>query len=167
MSGEQAPRANERIYSLYFRSAQAPDPASRVVLSNRRDSLGVPQIELFWSVKHRDVSSIHGWIDVLARDVQDRGLGRVVLPPTENWHREIIGGPHHMGTTRMSDTPQQGVVDRHCRVHSVSNLYIAGGSVFATCGYANPTFTIIALALRLADTLRDRLRDGKLGCAPP
>jgi choline dehydrogenase-like flavoprotein len=67
----------------------------------------------------------------------------------------------------MSDTPQQGVVDRHCRVHSVSNLYIAGGSVFATCGYANPTFTIIALALRLADTLRDRLRDGKLGCAPP
>jgi choline dehydrogenase-like flavoprotein len=58
----------------------------------------------------------------------------------------------------MSAGPKTGVVDEHCRVHSVENLYIAGSSVFATGGYANPTFTLVALALRLADHLRERLR---------
>jgi choline dehydrogenase-like flavoprotein len=74
------------------------------------------------------------------------------------WQREgILGGPHHMGTMRMSADPQHGVVNEDCRVHSVENLYVAGSSVFTTGGYANPTFTLVALALRLADTLRDRL----------
>ncbi len=70
-----------------------------------------------------------------------------------------MGGPHHMGTTRMSADPNHGVVDADCRMHTVDNLYIAGSSVFATGGYANPTFTLVALALRLADKLRDRLSD--------
>ena len=80
-----------------------------------------------------------------------------VIPPPDNWQDGIIGGPHHMGTTRMSADPRRGVVDADCRVHSVDNLYIAGSSVFATSGHANPSFTLIALALRLADTLRKRL----------
>lgn len=62
-----------------------------------------------------------------------------------------------MGTTRMSADPRRGVVDADCRVHSVENLYVAGSSVFATSGYVNPTFTIVTLALRLADTLAKRL----------
>jgi hypothetical protein len=59
--------------------------------------------------------------------------------------------------------PRTGVVDEHCRVHSVDNLYIAGSSVFTTGGYANPTFTLLALALRLADTLRSRLGADRAG----
>jgi len=59
-----------------------------------------------------------------------------------------------MGTTRMAADPGQGVVDAHCRVHGVGNLFIAGSSVFPTTGSANPTLTIVALALRLADHLR-------------
>jgi choline dehydrogenase-like flavoprotein len=58
----------------------------------------------------------------------------------------------------MHADPKQGVVDPDCRVHSLANLYVAGSSVFPTCGYANPTFTIVALALRLADHLKERLR---------
>jgi choline dehydrogenase-like flavoprotein len=73
------------------------------------------------------------------------------------WEDKILGGPHHMCTTRMAASPRQGVVDADCRVHSVANLYVAGSSVFATGGYANPTFTIVALALRLADRLRAEL----------
>ena len=58
---------------------------------------------------------------------------------------------HHTGTTRMHDDPAQGVVDADCRVHGVSNLFVAGSSVFPTGGTAAPTLTIVALALRLAD----------------
>jgi choline dehydrogenase-like flavoprotein len=57
----------------------------------------------------------------------------------------------------MADDPAQGVVDRHCRMHAIDNLYVAGSSVFATGGHANPTLTIVALALRLADHLKSRL----------
>jgi choline dehydrogenase-like flavoprotein len=65
-----------------------------------------------------------------------------------------------MGTTRMSDDPKTGVVDRDCRVHSLANLYIGGSSVFATAGHANPTYTIVQLALRLGDHLGDLVARG-------
>jgi choline dehydrogenase-like flavoprotein len=58
-----------------------------------------------------------------------------------------------MGTTRMSLAPADGVVDLDCRVHDLNNLYVAGSSVFPTSGVSNPTLTILALALRLADHL--------------
>ena len=147
---------SERIYSLYFRSEQAPDPQNRVLLSTRRDALGIPQTRLDWRAKSMDMAGIAGWVEVLDRDLRKRSLGRVIGPP-EGWQQAIIGGPHHMGSTRMSADPRHGVVDAHCRVHSVANLYVAGSSVFTTGGYANPTFTLVTLALRLADTLRTRL----------
>jgi choline dehydrogenase-like flavoprotein len=66
----------------------------------------------------------------------------------------IIDMAHTLGTTRMSQTPNSGVVDVNCRVHGVRGLYVAGGSVFPTSGHANPTLMILALAIRLADTLK-------------
>ena len=74
------------------------------------------------------------------------------------WPNSLEGGKHHMGTTRMHADPKQGVVDPDCRIHGLANLYVAGSSVFPTVGYANPTFTVVALALRLADHLKVRLR---------
>jgi choline dehydrogenase-like flavoprotein len=148
--------AGEKIYSLYFRSEQAPDPANRVRLSNQRDSLGMPQTRLDWRQMPIDVAGIDGWRAVLDADLRSRRLGRVIHPEL-GWQRRVIGGPHHMGTTRMSADPRHGVVDADCRVHTVANLYVAGSSVFATSGYANPTFALVTLALRLADTLRTRL----------
>jgi choline dehydrogenase-like flavoprotein len=71
---------------------------------------------------------------------------------------QLRGTAHHMGTTLMSDDPRQGVVDRRCRVHGVDNLHVAGSSVFPRGGWAFPTFSIIALSLRLADDLRSALR---------
>jgi choline dehydrogenase-like flavoprotein len=71
----------------------------------------------------------------------------------EVWER-VGGGDHHVGTTRMSDDPKRGVVDRHCRVHGVANLHVAGSAVFPTTGSANPTLSLVALALRLADRLK-------------
>lgn len=145
-----------RILSLYFRAEQTPIPASRVSLCDRRDACGVPEAKLDWRVDPGDTQSILAWLAKLDATLAASGLGRVVMPPP-GWSEHIIGGPHHMGTTRMSDDPKAGVVDAHCRVHSIENLYVAGSSVFATGGYANPTFTLVALALRLADRLRERL----------
>lgn len=69
-----------------------------------------------------------------------------------------IGGYHHMGTTRMSDTPRDGVADSHGRVHGIANLFIAGSSLFPTSGWANPTLTIVALACRTAEEIASDLR---------
>jgi len=138
------------VRSLYFRSEQAPDPASRVTLAAERDALGLPRPRLDWRVGRQDTESIERWLEYLQAAVSARGIGRIV-PPTADWQSHVIGGPHHMGTTRMSSRPQHGVVDADARVHSVDNLYVAGSSVFTTGGFANPTFTLVALALRLAD----------------
>ncbi|MGP6158936.1 MAG: GMC oxidoreductase [Vulcanimicrobiaceae bacterium] len=153
-----SPDANgaRRLYSLYFRAEQRPTRDSRVFLGERRDACGVPRAQLDWRVDPADTQSILAWLARLDTTLAAGGIGRVVMPDA-GWDEGIIGGPHHMGTTRMSADPKNGVVDEHCRVHSVDNLYVAGSSLFATAGYANPTFTLVALALRLADHLRGRL----------
>ena len=71
---------------------------------------------------------------------------------------KITGTGHHLGTTRMHDDPQHGVVDQNCKVHDLDNLFIAGSSVFSTGPRVNPTLNIIALAIRLADHLRTKVK---------
>jgi choline dehydrogenase-like flavoprotein len=93
------------------------------------------------------------WMTKLDEDLRRESLGHVIAA-VEGWEEKIIGGPHHIGTTRMSADPKAGVVDAQCRVHAVDNLYVVGSSVFTTGGHANPSFTLIALALRLADELQ-------------
>jgi choline dehydrogenase-like flavoprotein len=77
-----------------------------------------------------------------------------------NWAEHFGDSYHHIGTTRMSDEPSQGVVDRDCQLHGVAGVYVCGSSVFPTSGFANPTLTIAALSLRLADHLKGRLASG-------
>jgi choline dehydrogenase-like flavoprotein len=125
-----------------------------VRLSRQLDPLGVPRVEVDWRVTDEDLGSIHRAQEAL-RDALDRShvghlerlLGDEKPPPL------MVGNAHHMGTTRMHQDETLGVVDANCRVHGVANLFIAGSSVFPTCGYANPTLTIVALALRLSDHL--------------
>jgi choline dehydrogenase-like flavoprotein len=144
------------LRALYFRAEQAPDRDNRVVLGRRLDALGVPRVELHWRLREVDTRSIARWLEAFDATARERGLGRVIAPPGD-WPEGIDGGPHHMGTTRMASDPKQGVVDADCRVHSSDNLYVVGSSVFPTGGYANPTFMIVALALRLAEHLRGEL----------
>ena len=79
---------------------------------------------------------------------------RFTISRNDQWPPALRGGAHHMGTTRMADDPTHGVVDAHCRVHGIENLFVAGSSVFPTGGSANPTLTLVALALRLSDHLK-------------
>ena len=111
---------------------------------------------MHWRLREADTPSILGWLSALQATVSERGLGAVV-PPDEGWPDRVLGGPHHIGTTRMAADPTCGVVDADGRVHTSDNLYVAGSSVFPTGGHANPMLTIVALTLRLADHLHDTL----------
>ena len=154
-------RFDPTIY-LYTEAEQAPNPASRVMLSEKRDALGLPRIQLDWRLSEIDKRSIREAAILIGQELGRMSKGRVGLP---SWLIEeriadddpLIGAYHHMGTTRMASDPSLGVVDANCRVFSTSNLFIAGSSVFATGGAANPTLTIVALALRLADHLDKKL----------
>lgn len=142
-------------YSLDIMAEQEPNPLSRVRLhETHRDRLGVPLTVLDWRLTDRDWWSIRRTVEILGECVADAGLGHVVPTVDGRMPPAVYGNWHHLGTTRMHADPQHGVIDEHGRVHTTENLYVAGGSVFPTGGYANPTLTIAALALRLADHLR-------------
>jgi choline dehydrogenase-like flavoprotein len=137
---------------------QQPDIHSRITLSDRCDAFGVPLSRIHWTI-----SELEGRSAIqLARSVE-RYMGEVegIRPTLVDWVREnrpadaIFSDPAHPnGTTRMAKSVEDGVVDLNCKVFDVDNLYIAGSSVFPTAGHANPTLTIVALAIRLADHLK-------------
>jgi len=138
----------------------SPRPDSRVLLSDQRDKLGMPTCRVDWRINSTDRRALDRLRQLLRWSIEGHGLGRLVEDPESDrngWPRSFEGGRHHMGTTRMHSDPKRGVVDPDCRVHGLANLFIAGSSVFPTAGYANPTLTIVALALRLADHLKTRL----------
>lgn len=139
-----------------------PNPRSRVTLGRKRDSFGMPRIELDWRINPGDRRGLDRLLEAVQLELAGIGAGRLVLDHAEDdagWPLSMSGGLHHMGTTRMHQDPKHGVVDADCRVHDLPNLYVAGSSVFPTGGVANPTLTIVALALRLADHLKTRSAD--------
>ena len=100
-----------------------------------------------------DLLSIETTFRLLGESLIESQKGRVRIDNERLYTDDASGGGHLMGTTRMGTSPSDSVVDRDCRVHGYDNLFVAGSSVFPTGGYANPTLTIVALSLRLADTL--------------
>ena len=141
-----------------------PNPDSRVTLGEERDPLGMPRVRIDWRLNADDRRGLHRLHQVMRQEFARLALGRLVEDPTEDdtgWPVSMSGGMHHMGTTRMHESPREGVVDPDCRVHGLANLYIAGSSVFPTGGVANPTLTIVALAIRLADHLKEEMRRGQ------
>jgi choline dehydrogenase-like flavoprotein len=140
---------------------QRPNRDSRVLLDTVRDANGQRRVLLDWRLSETDRLTATRALEFVAREFGRIGLGRTRIKlDLENdaaWPTEMQGSDHHMGTLRMAESPAQGVVDANCRVHSTTNLYIAGSAVFPTGGYANPTLTIVALASRLAAHLESVL----------
>lgn len=138
---------------------QAPNPESRVRLGAERDELGLRRLQLDWRVTELDLRSWRRFAEVVAAEFERLGWGGVeldpgLLPDDPAAVTGLVDSGHHMGTTRMAADPARGVVDAECRVHGFQNLFIASSAVFPTGGFSNPTFTIIALALRLADRIK-------------
>jgi len=144
-----------RSYKLFQMTEQVPNPESRVLLGTEKDPLGQPRARLHWQLRAEDTRNIQRSQQVLDRALRRAGAGRVHVASLDAIERESVrGGYHHMGTTRMGSTPRKGVVDGNCKIYGVENAYIAGSSVFTTAGCANPTLTIVALSLRLADHIK-------------
>lgn len=154
--------------ALVLRAEQAPNRDSRVLLRpDELDPSGVPRIALDWRLDPLDRRSAAALVHAFGRELKRLGLGQVqpakwLEKGEEDWVSDPLvsvhplGGYHHMGTTRMAEDPRQGVADGHGRVHGLPNLWVAGSSLFPTGGWANPTLTILALALRQADRLLGR-----------
>jgi len=158
---EQTPASDAPIFKIVTTQEQAPNPASRVRLASERDALGMPRPALDWRLSELDRQTIEVAVDELAKAFGAAGSARIHAPlelQTRGWPQHIPISWHHCCTTRMSDDPKNGVVDANGRVHGVDNLYVAGSSVFSTSGNGNPTLSIVALALRLADRLKEVLR---------
>ncbi|MEM7669636.1 MAG: GMC oxidoreductase [Pseudomonadota bacterium] len=138
--------------------APAPNRESRVYLGDETDALGMRRVVLDWKLSDVDFRTIRWAATSFADQAAANGFGRSKLELSDEYLSENVRYTwHHMCTTRMSASPGDGVVDGDCRIHGMTNLYLAGSSVFTTSGWGSPTFLIVALAQRLADHLERRL----------
>lgn len=147
-------------YELFTRIEQGPNPDSRVTLDTDTDALGMRRAMLHWELTPLEKRSIRTIYKIIGQQLGIASKGRVRLMEylwdenDNSWPEFTGGGWHHMGTTRMSDSPQTGVVDANCKVHGIANLYMAGSSCYVTAAAPNPTLTLVALTLRLSDHLK-------------
>jgi hypothetical protein len=137
---------------VFARSEQEPAATNRAEVVPDRNWAGALRLRTHCSFSSRDLRTIEVASRLLGERLLTARAGVLRLRNTAIY-RETSGGGHTMGTTRMGDDPATSVCDAHQRVHGYDNLYLSGSSVFPTGGAANPTLTIVALALRLADHL--------------
>jgi choline dehydrogenase-like flavoprotein len=145
-----------KYYYLDQRIEQAPNPNSRVVLSNDKDALGIPLANLEWNLNEHDYRTFEIGQEKIIKELSALGAGRFIIEKItpELVNERVAGHYHHIGTTRMSNNAEEGVVDANCKVHGIDNLYVAGSSVFPTAGYSGPTMMIVALSIRLAEHIK-------------
>jgi len=158
-----AEEADAPEMTLVTETEQAPNPDSRITLSDDIDELGLAKSKINWQLTELDRHNIESSLRLSAMELAKSFNVRLRLPSwmehnEPGWQNNFTDVSHHMGTTRMSHLPSTGVVDSNCKVHDIDNLYIAGGSVFATSSHINPTFTIVALSTRLADHIKELIK---------
>lgn len=148
-------RNQGRRYAIRFHAEHLPNPDSRVRLSAERDAYGVPRLDVDLRYGAADIEPLVRGHDLFGAWLKRTGTGtlRWLVPDAERVSYilgQVYDGHHQIGTLRMGTAPENGVVDRDCRVFGAANLFVAGSAVFPTSGEANPTLTAVALALRLS-----------------
>ncbi len=139
-------------------SEQSPNPRSRITLTYQYDRFGLAKAALDWQLLPLDVATMRGTALAAAQFLIRNGLGRMQVEPNL-WNSApaedipFFSSSHHIGGARMGPDPSTSVVDENCRVHGAQNLFVSGAAVFPTSGFANPTYTLVQLAMRLADHL--------------
>ena len=146
-----------------FSSEQKPDFNNCVKLSKTEyDDLGIPKIELHWNISDDVFITLKKSLEKLGEETINLKIGRIgidkyVYEKSFKESNDIFGNHHHMGGTIMSSNVRKGVVDKNLKVENTNNLYVLGSSVFSSGGHFNPTFTIVQLALRLANHLKNTI----------
>lgn len=154
-----------RRYLLRYHAEQVPDCSSAVLPIGTPAQDAATTVGIDYRVCDQDLTSVLKSHECLDRWLRRNGLGRLDYLHPEATRLQALkdqayDGFHQIGLARMSDDRETGVVDRDCKVHGVSNLYLAGSCVFPTGGQANPTLPAVALAMRLADHLSDEATSG-------
>jgi choline dehydrogenase-like flavoprotein len=142
---------------LKFESEELPSPHNRVSLSDERDTFGRPLPVLHWAPGDTERASMIRTAMLIGRICGQQDLGRLEFEDFDRPYWGTTTSWHQLGTTRMATSPREGVVDADARVHGTRNLFVASGSVMPTGGRANPTMTIVALTIRLADHLKQEI----------
>lgn len=138
---------------------QTPTAENRIELSDEKDANGMPRVNLFWKKQAADRLTAQTAAKLFGAHLAKKDVGRLKIHDWLSNDLAYLEGPdhghtfgfHHMGGTRMASSSEHGVVDKNCKVFGIDNLFIGGSSVFTTGGHANPTYTIVQLALRLGD----------------
>ena len=161
-------RNRDGSFPLEFNCEQTPSASNRITLLDETDRQGLKRVNVHWSVSTEDVDATHRAFLLLRAELQRGSLCRLEFE--ESALREAIGRSpplgHHMGTTRMAVTPRAGVVDTNCALFESPNLFVASSATFCTVSHANPTLTIVALALRLADHIKRQLTPAEIPALP-
>jgi len=163
-------RNHDGSYPIEFNSEQTPLASSRLTLTPDVDRDGLRRVHVDWRLCSEDVAAAQRAFGLLQQVMNGHSSCRLEFDAehlAQSIGRSIPLGGHHIGTTRMAASARDGVVDRDCAAFELPNLYIASASVFATSGHANPTLTIVALTLRLADHLKKRLGAGVPAAVAP
>ncbi len=147
-------------YPLEFNSEQVPDKDNKISLLESTDSFGMPKVKVEWRMTSQDIDSgIRSFelLKVLLDKTGHCSLEFDAKKLAESVSSALPVGGHHIGSTRMGISDSDSIVDRNCKVHGVSNLFIASSSVFPTNGHANPTLTIVAISLKIAKDINETL----------
>jgi choline dehydrogenase-like flavoprotein len=152
-------KSPRNLFSLDYHAEQQPNPDSRVTLGHETDALGMRRLRIDWRHSPLDIHTAQETARALRQEMAAWGHGTLDYDPERISH-DILQygayGGHHIGTARMGHSATSSVVDGDGRVHGMRNLYLTGSSVFATSSQANPTLSIVALAARLAEHVRQQ-----------
>jgi choline dehydrogenase-like flavoprotein len=159
------PNSLSKNFGLYHQFEQTPCYHSRLKLDKKKDALGQNLIKLDLKFNSIDIDTMWKSHEYLIEKVNKSKIGIIQKKYNKNLLtktykqklKKFNSMAHHMGTTRMSTSSNKGVVDKNLKVHGINNLFIVGSSVFPTGGHANPSYTIIALSIRLSNLLKKRL----------
>ena len=156
------PKNDSGCYPVYYHIEQEANPQSRVTLSSTVDGLGVRRLKSGFKTTNADLERVMRVHEFLDDYFSRTGIGRIEYL-SDDPRRDVLaqfdmGDAHFLGTSRMGKDPADSVVDPECRVHGYDNLYIVSSSVFPSSGQANPTLTVVALALHAAEIIDGRLR---------
>jgi choline dehydrogenase-like flavoprotein len=148
-------------YPLYYHGEHLPHHASHIAPSSELDALGVPRVRTRLRFEDDDINGAIRAHEHFDRYLRRNGIGHlqyIHADPRAALREQLLDGYHQAGTTRMSVRPEDGVLDSQLAVHGFNDLFVASSSAFPTSGQANSTFTIVVIALRLAEHLRRTLR---------
>ncbi|NQV57622.1 MAG: GMC family oxidoreductase [Rhodospirillales bacterium] len=158
-------RNRPNTWDFMVQAEDLPDPENRVTLGHQTDALQIRRLKVRRKGSDLARQTVLKASEVFAAEMTRLGMGRVKLSSDYSEGRLFRSDEvndlelgHDIGTTRMDDNPKKGVVNSNCQLHGVENLYVAGSSVFPTSGFANPTLTIIAMAIRIAGHIKNSLQ---------